>query len=38
MKDRLRLENGRCGSENITDDFADKYHYDFEGDSEILGE
>lgn len=38
MKDWLRLENGRYGSEVVTDDFADKYHYDYEGGSEILGE
>jgi len=39
MKNLLRLENGRCGSEETTDDFQDKYHYDYEGTgAEILGE
>lgn len=39
MKNWFRLENDCCGSEEATDDFADKYHYDYEGTgAEILGE
>ena len=38
MKNWFRLENGRCGSDETSDDFADKYHYDHEGTgAEILG-
>jgi len=39
MKNWFRLENRRWGSDETTDDFADKYHYDrHEGTgAEILG-
>lgn len=31
MKNWFCLENGCCGSDEIIDDFVDKYYYDYEG-------